>query len=251
MEWTHAGLLAAIASAVLLLLAPLGARAAVWSYGPAFILLGLSALLALAGIALASAGAFRSGGWGAAVPAAATGFVVIGILARFAWGARGTPPIHDISTDTDDPPAFVALVALRAGAANPHEYAGPDAAAHQRRAYPDVQPLLLPLPPGQAFDRALTAGRALGWEIVAADAGNGRIEAVDTTFWFRFRDDVVIRVRGASAGSRVDARSKSRVGIGDAGANARRVRALLDALRGGDARPGVYDDQPSTDRQGQ
>jgi uncharacterized protein (DUF1499 family) len=70
----------------------------------------------------------------------------------------------------------------------------------------------------------------MGWEIVAADAAAGRIEATDTTFWFGFKDDVVIRVEADGAGSRIDVRSVSRVGVGDVGANARRIRAYLRAL---------------------
>ncbi|MEX2241047.1 MAG: DUF1499 domain-containing protein [Burkholderiales bacterium] len=70
----------------------------------------------------------------------------------------------------------------------------------------------------------------MGWEIVATDAAAGRIEATDTTFWFGFKDDVVIRVEGDGAGSRVDVRSVSRVGVGDVGANAKRIRAYLRAL---------------------
>lgn len=70
----------------------------------------------------------------------------------------------------------------------------------------------------------------MGWDLVAADATAGRIEATDTTFWFGFKDDVVIRVRPADGGSRVDVRSLSRVGVGDVGTNAKRIRAYLDVL---------------------
>ena len=83
-----------------------------------------------------------------------------------------------------------------------------------------------------AFIRAERAARAQGWEMVAVVPAEGRIEATETTRWFGFKDDVVIRVRPAAAGSRVDVRSVSRVGRGDVGTNARRVRAFLEALRG-------------------
>jgi uncharacterized protein (DUF1499 family) len=144
---------------------------------------------------------------------------------------RGTPPIHDITTDTQDPPAFVAILPLRAGAANPPEYGGSSVAEQQRRAYADIQPVMISATPAQAFQRALSAATKLGWSVVARDESAGRIEAVDTTFWFGFKDDVVIRVRGATEGSRVDIRSKSRVGVGDVGTNARRIRAFMAALR--------------------
>jgi uncharacterized protein (DUF1499 family) len=89
----------------------------------------------------------------------------------------------------------------------------------------------LNVPPPQAFDRALASVREMGWDLVAADAAAGRIEATDTTFWFGFKDDVVIRVRPADGGSRIDVRSVSRIGVGDAGTNAKRIGAYLDALR--------------------
>jgi uncharacterized protein (DUF1499 family) len=110
-------------------------------------------------------------------------------------------------------------------------YGGEKIALQQRGAYPDLQPMILKVAPPEAFDRALAAVREMGWELVAADAAAGRIEATDTTFWFGFKDDVVIRVRPADGGSRVDVRSLSRVGGGDAGTNAKRIRAYLDALR--------------------
>jgi uncharacterized protein (DUF1499 family) len=73
----------------------------------------------------------------------------------------------------------------------------------------------------------------MGWEIAEADAAAGRIEATDTTFWFGFKDDVVIRIRPAEdGGSIVDIRSKSRVGMSDVGANAARIRAFRDRLTG-------------------
>jgi uncharacterized protein (DUF1499 family) len=144
--------------------------------------------------------------------------------------ASRLPRIHDITTDTDQPPRFVSVVALRAGAANPAEYGGPEIAAQQRQGYPDLQPLSLPLPPNQAFDKALAAARTMGWEIVASDPPSGRIEATDTTFWFGFKDDVVVRVAAAPNGSRVDGRSVSRVGLSDVGTNAARIRKYLAAL---------------------
>ena len=118
------------------------------------------------------------------------------------------------------------------GRHNPPEYLGGDVTAQQRRAYPDIQPLVLQVSAEQAFDRALTAVRDLGWNVVSNDREAGRIEAVDTTFWFGFKDDVVIRVREMNQGSaRIDVRSKSRVGVGDRGTNARRIRTLLDRLQ--------------------
>ena len=143
------------------------------------------------------------------------------------------PPIHDITTDTADPPVFVAVLPLRADAPNPAEYGGEDVAAAQQQAYPDLRPLILPLAPDVTFARALDAARGAGWAIVAADSTDRRIEATETTGWFGFKDDVVVRIRPADGGSRVDVRSVSRTGRSDVGTNARRIRAYLRSLGAG------------------
>ncbi len=69
------------------------------------------------------------------------------------------------------------------------------------------------------------------WTIVAEVPDEGRIEATDTTALFGFKDDIVVRVRPAGNGSRVDVRSVSRIGSSDVGTNARRIEAYLDRLR--------------------
>ena len=145
--------------------------------------------------------------------------------------ARKVPVIHDISTDTEDPPRFEAILALRKNALNPPDYGGPEIAAQQKAAFPEIQTLRSDLAPRDAFDQALSASRRLGWALISQDPAAGRIEAVDTTFWFGFKDDVVIRVRPAAKGSLIDLRSVSRVGKGDAGTNARRIRRFLDLLK--------------------
>ena len=143
--------------------------------------------------------------------------------------AQTLPTIHDISTDTKDPPAFVAVLPLRKSARNPVEYRA-ETAAQQRLGYPDIAPLPLPVPPDQAFARAERAARAMGWEIVAVAPDALRIEGTATTLFFGFRDDVVIRIRAQGTGSVVDVRSLSRVGGSDVGANAQRVRKFLAQL---------------------
>jgi uncharacterized protein (DUF1499 family) len=143
--------------------------------------------------------------------------------------------IHDITTDTETPPVFVAILPLRAGAPNTAEYGGPEIAAQQRAGYPDLGPLTLPVPTAQAFTRALTVAREMGWEIVASEANEGRIEATATTFWFGFKDDVVIRVTPSGSGSRIDVRSVSRVGRSDVGTNAKRITDYLSRLARGES----------------
>jgi uncharacterized protein (DUF1499 family) len=145
--------------------------------------------------------------------------------------ARALPPIHDLSTDLENPPAFEAVVPLRADAANKLDRS-PQLADQQRAGYPDLAPMTLPTPMGQTFDRALAAAQKAGWEIVTADKGSGRIEATDTTRWFGFKDDVVVRLTPWGSGTRVDVRSVSRIGRGDIGTNARRIRNYLQMLEG-------------------
>lgn len=151
------------------------------------------------------------------------------IIATAVFGARlvrrAYPPINDISTDTDDPPRFER-------ARNRGEHGGPRVAAMQRRAYPDIVPVLLATTPPEAFERARGGAIAMGWTIVSADSAAGQLEATATTPLFRFTDDVVIRVRAHPNGARIDVRSVSRVGRGDLGANARRIRAFVAHLNG-------------------
>ncbi|MES2562218.1 MAG: DUF1499 domain-containing protein, partial [Pseudomonadota bacterium] len=119
---------------------------------------------------------------------------------------------------------------IRRNTPNGPEYGGEKIASQQQAAYPDIQPRLLESPPAAAFDRALKAARNMGWEIIAAVREEGRIEATATTRWFRFKDDVVIRVQPQGTGSRIDVRSKSRLGRSDLGANAKRIRAYWREL---------------------
>jgi uncharacterized protein (DUF1499 family) len=161
------------------------------------------------------------------------------VLVLPAWDPQRTanqvPLIHDITTDTENPPQFVALREVRLQAPNGAEYGGAKVAEAQKAAYPDIKPVLLvDVPPPAAFERALNAARSMGWEIVAAEREQRRIEATATTFWFRFKDDVVIRIAAdGTTGSRLDIRSTSRVGISDLGANARRIREFLKKFEAG------------------
>ncbi|MEJ2603569.1 MAG: DUF1499 domain-containing protein [Gammaproteobacteria bacterium] len=165
-----------------------------------------------------------------AVLAVALGAVIS--LQLYGWfaKARSVPPIHDISTDLEDPPTFSAIAPLRANAPNPAAWPGPENAEMQRRAYPGVQTLIVDEAPEAVIAEAREIARALGWEVIASEPRAGRLEAVDTTFWFGFRDDVVVRAQRIDAGTAVDVRSKSRVGRSDLGTNARRIGLFLSAL---------------------
>lgn len=159
------------------------------------------------------------------------------------------PFIHDVTTDTQDPPTFGAVIMAEREAVknvNTVDYAGKRApskdasgkpveklvSALQTQAYPEVRTLVLSEAPDVAFGRAEQVARDMGWKIKETDAASGRIDATDTTFWYGFKDDVTIRLRPAQGdGTRVDVRSISRVGGSDIGANAARVEAFLENLK--------------------
>jgi uncharacterized protein (DUF1499 family) len=223
----------ALLGVVLLLAGPLGTRLGLFSFVVGFACFAMSAMCGLLALVLSVVGGLRTGQWKRAGVVLAAALSLLAVPAAQIVGALGAPPIHDLTTDTADPPAFVAALPLRAAAnaVNPPEYAGAEVAAQQHRAFPDLQPLVMTMLPHMAFDRVLAEVRTLGWKISAAEPAEGRIEAVDTTMFFGFKDDVVIRLRAVEGGTRVDVRSKSRVGLGDTGTNATRIRRLLGALR--------------------
>lgn len=215
----------------------LGHRLGLWTYMTGFIILLSAAAVAVAGAALALAGIYQTRPRGhrrGLVWALAALFLGAGTAAvplSLLWLGRNLPPIHDITTDTADPPNFVAILPLRTGASNPAQYGGAVIATQQHQAYPDIKPAWFSAPSAQVFDAALATARHEGWAIVASDPADGRIEASDTTFWFGFIDDIVVRVAPQPDGrTRVDARSVSRVGLGDLGANAQRLHAFLRDL---------------------
>ena len=228
-----------VASALTAVLAGFGTRWTWWDFRTGFLILRWSAYAGLTGAlvcGLGLAGSFRTGTSGIVVLALAgllVGLAIFGIPWSWMRAAKQVPPIHDITTDTNDPPQFVAIMSVRKNALNPAEYGGTDIAAQQRKAYPEVQTLLLNVPAASAFDTARAVAAGMGWEIVDADRTAGRIEATDTTFWFGFKDDIVIRVRPDKAGSRVDLRSVSRVGKSDIGTNAKRIMNFLSRLQKG------------------
>jgi len=195
----------------------------------------LGSLLAVVGGVLGAFGlrATRSGlgGRDRAWFAVVVGVLALGGVLAGALPGRGLPRINDITTDPVDPPEFV--YAKRDPATRDRDYSYPAGFAEQQRAaYPDLAPLALALPPAQAYEKAKSAAESLGWHITLADPARGVIEARDTSKLFRFVDDVAIRIRpGASGGSLIDIRSKSRDGKGDLGANATRIRKFTERSR--------------------
>lgn len=150
------------------------------------------------------------------------------------------PPIHDISTDTQNPPQFSdALIDRRGPDANSVDYASKIDPRSERplpevqaEAYPDIQPIIVGVEPELAYQAALNTARDLGWKIGTESESAGMFEATDTTLWYGFKDDVVVRVTALDeGGSRIDARSVSRVGVSDLGANAARISRFEERLR--------------------
>ena len=227
-------LLVAVIAALLLLIAGPGTRLELWHFRTGFELMRWAVYLGVGASVLALLFLLipkTRRGNGLALSLAL--LIALGTLVMpltMYQQAQSVPRIHDIATDTVNPPEFVAVVPLRADAPNPVEYQGEEIARQQREAYPDIVSFETDAHNAIVFDHALALVEQFGWELVAADADTGRIEATDTTFWFGFKDDVVIRIRSTDIGSVVDVRSKSRVGLSDVGANAARIRRFLDAL---------------------
>ncbi len=244
MSWSQVGAVLGLCLAALALLllaiSPLGWRAGWWHFRFAF-----TWLMTASGIVAAAATAVSlltlllgwSGLGARAVAMAVLGLVLGAILVYVPWNYNrlrsAVPRIHDITTDTENPPAFKAVLTARAAEKSATEvYEGPDLAQQQKAAYPDLAPLELPSAAATAFELALETAKAMpGWTIVAAESATGRIEASQTSRWFAFTDDIVIRVAADGPRSRIDMRSLSRQGRSDFGVNAARIRAYMGALK--------------------
>ena len=223
----------AIAGSVAVFIAPLGHRIGLLPLGLSFALVALGFLTLVVGAVLLIVAALRRrlppGTERLAYGALAAAVIVSLFPLSALISGGGAPPIHDITTDMENPPAFVAAVALNEPGRT--DYEGEAIAQQQRAAYPDIGPVTLAVAPDAAFEMALATVQRLGWQVLDSDPAAGRVEATDRTFWFGFADDVVVRITAAVDGrSRVDVRSLSRVGVGDLGANARRVREFLAAI---------------------
>ena len=171
-----------------------------------------------------------------AVKAGVALFIGVLILAPTIYGKFQTPvrypPIHDISTDTVNPPEFLVLDDSRSGASNTLVYGGTEVAEHQAKAYPDIAPIESSLSASEAFAEALNIGKKMGWEIVAQDQSSLRFEATARTPIYQFADDIVVVVTPTEGASRIDIRSVSRVGRSDRGVNAARIREFTAAFNG-------------------
>jgi len=193
----------------------------------------IAILLALGAFVMIWREGFR--GLGLAVAALAIGLAMLAYPGYLAYRFYRLPPINDITTDAADPPRFEAIARLRPRGANPVAYAGGEVTQLQRRFYGDIEPLLVSVTPQEAYEAAMAVITKRKWRVVdarAPQAGRreGRIEAVARTPIMGFRDDIVVRVRPAEDGARVDMRSASRYGRHDFGANASRIRSLSEDI---------------------
>lgn len=224
----------AVAALVMLASAGPGSRLGIWQWGAGLALLkwatwtGIAAIVAA--LLLLAVPATRRGGAAQLVSALILAIVAVTPPLLLVARAKSVPPIHDITTDTADAPAFVALRGAREAAPNGAAYAGGEVAAQQRAHYSELVPIVIASPPAEVIARAEALARDMGWEVAARDDASGRLEATATTRWFGFKDDVVVRVRADPKGSRVDVRSASRVGRSDVGANAARIKEFLARL---------------------
>jgi amino acid transporter len=235
---------------IVALLAVLGASAGAWSFLVGFAVLPVAAVLALVGAVLAVIALVRArrrgdkaGRWSLVALVVAVLFVAF-LGSQFAK-SRGAPFIHDATTDLTDIPQFEALTVRADNLKNVPDQGRPELArldpesrwkAIHREAYGDLRTLRLPDPPAQVLERAEALARERGWTIARVDPGAGTVEATATTLFFRFKDDVVVRVRpdpAAPGASLVDMRSISRIGGSDLGTNARRIRDFLKDLAAG------------------
>lgn len=234
---TRSLLVCAVLALVILLTGPFGYKFSVVPLEPSLV----SLLIALAGgllvfvvgcvflvIAIKNG---QSSDRNMVVLAMILGLLPAAVIAPQMGKAGEVPQIHDISTDTANPPAFVALLPVRKQSANGFEYGSEDMPAEELaaltlEAYPEVQPIISELSVAEAVDRAAATMEAMGMKIQEVNQEEGRVEGTATTFWFGFKDDFIVRVVPQGEGSKVDVRSMSRVGRSDIGANAARIMAF-------------------------
>ncbi len=232
------------------LIAAAGSGADAWSFGTGFAILRYAFYAAMAGGVLAIIAFFvarRGGertGWinlATLIIAVAFGVYLMNQVAT----AKRVPAIHDATTDLDDLPAFETLKLRDDYLENVPDDGRAELAALDpesrwktihREAYGDLRSVRLPLSVAEATQRAEALARERGWDVARADPQAGVVEATATTLFFRFKDDVAVRVRPdpeRTGGSIVDMRSISRVGGSDVGVNAARIKAFLADLQAG------------------
>lgn len=217
---------------ILLPLGALGTKFGIWPFTVGLFLFALSVLGSVVILVINLIWNFRKPGSAHRKIILVTSIIALAplVVALLAMrNSAGGPIIHDISTDLNSPPEFIAGKIHRGTNSNSLQRTEDDFRI-QQEVYSDIKAIISPLSPDQSFKKAVRVSRQLGWEIYAEVPHEGRIEAVDTTFWFGFKDDIVIRIEAENEGSRIDLRSVSRVGRGDLGANAKRISSFIEAF---------------------
>jgi uncharacterized protein (DUF1499 family) len=229
------GLTVAIACVLAAVVSGLGHRAGLWHFRTGFLILRYAFFTALAAAAVSLLGALLSRGARSALVPGIAGLAIGLAFAYVPWQWKQTadalPYIHDITTDTDNPPQFVAAAALRKEGDHPVAYDGAEVAAQQKKAYPDIAPLVTAASKEKVYAAAKRAIESMHLTLTGSDPAAGRLEASHTSFWYGFTDDFVVRISETAGGTRLDVRSKSRVGRSDLGQNAKRIRAFMEELK--------------------
>lgn len=246
---TRIAIVLSVGAVVVALIAAIGSGAGLWHFGAAFSVLRYAFFAAILGAVLALIAIWlaRRSGERKLVPAnvvallVALGFILY--LGTQIIKARSVPAIHDVTTNLDDMPQFSRLQVRADNLENVPDMDRPELQALQpearwkaihQEAYGDLQTVQVPWDVAETIRRAEALARERGWEIARVDTAAGILEATDTTLFFRFKDDVVVRARPApQGGTLVDMRSISRVGGSDVGVNADRIRNFLRDLQEG------------------
>ena len=234
--WARSVFVGGLIAAALMVVSAFGTRFGVWSFVPGLLLLlgalvlgALGALVGIIALIIARRSERRADRTTAMIGTLLCG-AVLGIVLSYAIPGMKVPPIHDISTDLNDPPDYSAIIVAGRGAQSNPLTRDAKLAEAQRTGYPDLHTLDSALSTEEAYRLSLAVMNDLGWEVVNRKPDEGRLEAVVTSRWFGFKDDVVVRIKPGAvggAGSIVDLRSVSRVGVGDAGANAARINLFI------------------------
>jgi hypothetical protein len=230
----------ALLSIPVLIIAAIGQRSALMDATETYAVIALGfSIAALAVIAAVAAfeGIWRDGrkGVGPAARGLIVGLAILSLPAIGAWEIINYPRLTEVSTDPEDPPAFIAAIADRGADARPLANPSEEEIELQREAYPEIVPRHYPVGTARVYDDARAIVDGHGWRVIGfhrpdeADA-TGRIEAVATTLIFGFRQDVVIEITPDGEGALVDMRSAARNGAHDLGANAARIRAFFADL---------------------
>lgn len=249
-DWTRlvtwTALLLGVGAVVAALVAAIGSATEVWGFRAGLTSLRYFFWIAVAGAVLGLIGLIMARRRAKLLLAnlvalvVALGFVLyLGNLVRT---AKSVPAIHDVATDLEDLPQFARLKVRADNLEKIPDEDKPELKllppeerwkALHRAYYGDLKTVRLPTPPAATVRRAAALARERGWDVVTVDEAAGTVEATETSRFFRFKDDVVLRVRPApGGGSLVDMRSISRVGGSDVGMNAKRVRGFLTDLKG-------------------